>query len=216
MNDFELLYDEIHRCRKCQKMDKIKALRKIEFVNTKADVFVISQSLARDTLRKSGINFVLENGNLGRTGNNLEKFLKKFDRTVYPKKDNTIYNSEVTQCYPGKAVKGNGDRKPSSEEIFNCQSFFLRELQLIKPKLILLMGKTSRDCFYGYFLKGISFPKSLTEHINQILQRGVDHFESDGIKSAIIPIQHASGMNPHYSKMIENEKLCSMIKRILH
>ena len=63
------LYSEIEKCHLCPNMDKEKVIRKIEFVNQKSDIFIISQALARNQLRLSGINFFDALGKPGSSGN---------------------------------------------------------------------------------------------------------------------------------------------------
>ena len=68
----------------CLLMDKEKSLRVIEAVDFNCDVFIISQALAESQLRRSGVNFFSAMGTVGNTGGNLEKFLNRLDRTIYP------------------------------------------------------------------------------------------------------------------------------------
>ena len=51
-----------------------------------------------------------------------------------------IYMAAVARCYPGKG-KSAGDRIPSHQEILNCSQHLKAELELLKPKLILAVGK---------------------------------------------------------------------------
>ena len=165
------LYKDIQNCHICAQMDREKSLRLVDAVNRKSDVFIISQTLAENQLRKSGVNFFRVDGSLGNTGASLERFLNKFNRTVYPHQEvkvsgdvtisscnpkyKPVYNTEIAQCYPGKNKVKKGDRKPNSDEILNCnrKGFLTNEITMIQPRLLLLMGKASRDSFFDYFLK---------------------------------------------------------------
>ncbi len=51
-----------------------------------------------------------------------------------------VYMAAVARCFPGKA-SGGGDRVPHSAEILNCSQHLKRELQILKPHLILAVGK---------------------------------------------------------------------------
>ncbi len=51
-----------------------------------------------------------------------------------------VYMAAVARCFPGKGT-GGGDRVPSREEIEICGSHLKKELQILKPKLILPVGK---------------------------------------------------------------------------
>jgi len=105
-------------------MDPSKALRRTEAIDPCMDVFIVSEALASDQLRKSGVNFFTEGGVLDNTGRNLEKLLNQFGRTVFPPRKvllgsamvldanpsyRSVYNARLTQCFPGRMRRrGNG------------------------------------------------------------------------------------------------------------
>lgn len=51
-----------------------------------------------------------------------------------------VYMAAVCRCFPGKKPKG-GDRVPSPAEIGNCADWLQAEIDLLKPALILPIGK---------------------------------------------------------------------------
>ncbi|TRW89773.1 uracil-DNA glycosylase family protein [Candidatus Methylobacter oryzae] len=51
-----------------------------------------------------------------------------------------VYMAAVCRCFPGKNPKG-GDRVPSPDEIDNCAGWLQAEVDLLKPDLILPVGK---------------------------------------------------------------------------
>lgn len=227
------LYNDIQNCHICPQMDREKSLRLVQAVNPKSDVFIISQTLAANQLRKSGVNFFQVDGRLGNTGASLEQFLNKFHRTVYPNqkviisnnvtipssspKYKAVYNTEIAQCYPGKNKVVKGDRKPSSDEIHNCigKGFLIKEIMMIKPRLLLLMGKASRDSFFDYVLK-VRYPPSLTEHISDIAQAGkIPAFSIGNLTLYVLPIQHASGANPRFHSMMDDNRLVELVTEVL-
>ena len=227
------LYKDIQNCHICAQMDQEKSLRLVSAVNPKSDVFIISQSLAENQLRKSGVNFFQSDGRLGRTGAILEHFLNKFNRTVYPDHEvkisgtvtiprcgphfKPVYNTEIAQCYPGKNYEKKGDRKPTSDEILNCnrKGFLKNEITIIQPKLLILMGKASRDSFFDYFLDA-AYPPSLSDHISEIIQAGkIPVFPVGNSTRYVLPIQHASGANPRFHSMINDNRLVEIIIGIL-
>jgi uracil-DNA glycosylase len=227
------LYFNIHSCHICPQMDKQKAQRRIDAVDIDADVFIISQALAANQLRKTGVNFFKSDGRLGTTGNRLEGFLNRFQKTVFPPRNLildggsrvparrygffSVYNTEIAQCYPGKDQNKRGDRTPTPFEIRNCQQggFLVDEIKIIRPRLLLLMGKTSRDAFYDYYLKR-NYPKSLTKHLKQIVEeRVLPRFIIGDLNVNVLPIQHASGANPGFSTMMADDVLVSMINDAL-
>ncbi|MGZ8227535.1 MAG: uracil-DNA glycosylase family protein [Methylococcaceae bacterium] len=51
-----------------------------------------------------------------------------------------VYMAAVCRCFPGKNPKG-GDRVPTPAEISNCSNWLQAEIDLLKPALILPVGK---------------------------------------------------------------------------
>lgn len=51
-----------------------------------------------------------------------------------------VYMSAVCRCFPGKNPKG-GDRVPNKQEIVNCSDWINTEISLVKPQLIIPVGK---------------------------------------------------------------------------
>jgi uracil-DNA glycosylase len=51
-----------------------------------------------------------------------------------------IYMSAVCRCFPGKA-EGGGDRVPSDEEVARCGKHLAREMQILRPRLVIPVGK---------------------------------------------------------------------------
>ena len=58
-----------------------------------------------------------------------------------------IYISAVTRCYPGPSPSGRGDRVPSPDEQANCQSWLEDELRIIRPRLLIPVGRLAIERF---------------------------------------------------------------------
>jgi uracil-DNA glycosylase family 4 len=58
------------------------------------------------------------------------------------------YMTSVTKCFPGKALSGGGDRKPSAVEIEACRPFLDRQVELVDPALIIPVGRLAIDVFF--------------------------------------------------------------------
>ena len=52
-----------------------------------------------------------------------------------------VYMAAVCRCFPGKATKGGGDRVPSAEEVARCSRHLAREVELLRPRLVIPVGK---------------------------------------------------------------------------
>ena len=59
------------------------------------------------------------------------------------------YLSSLTRCDPGRNPRGDGDRRPSPSEIALCKPFLDAELQLLQPRVVLLVGTMAIETFFG-------------------------------------------------------------------
>lgn len=92
-----------------------------------------------------------------------------------------IYISAVCRCFPGKAKSGGGDRVPDKLEIATCSSWLQREFEILKPQLILPVGKLA----ISQFLPKVG---KLVDIIGQ-----THEIEFAGINCDVIPLPHPSG-----------------------
>ena len=108
----------------------------------------------------------------GRAGRTLRRWLKLDEDEFY----GTFYCASVTRCYPGKAASGRGDRTPTPEEQRLCDLWRERELELLRPLLIVTVGGLAARRLLGL--------RSVTECV------GV-RYELGG--AVAIPLPHPSG-----------------------
>ena len=96
----------------------------------------------------------------------------------------TIYFAAVCRCFPGKNPSG-GDRAPASDEIRNCSSWMANEIRLLKPRLIIPVGRLAIAQFIDC--------KKLEEVIGRKfrVERARHCFD-------LIPLPHPSGASPWY------------------
>jgi uracil-DNA glycosylase len=60
-----------------------------------------------------------------------------------------IYFAAVCRCFPGKNPKG-GDRVPDEAEIAACAHWLRREVEILKPALVLAVGKLAIAQFASF------------------------------------------------------------------
>jgi uracil-DNA glycosylase len=60
-----------------------------------------------------------------------------------------IYIAAVTRCYPGPSSSGRGDRVPSMEEQDACAGWLESELAIIRPRVIIPVGKLAIARFFA-------------------------------------------------------------------
>jgi uracil-DNA glycosylase len=99
-----------------------------------------------------------------------------------------VYFAAVARCFPGKNLKGAGDREPNEKEIENCRRHLSAEVNLIKPKLILAVGKVAIVEVLGPKL----FPKGtpLTEVVGKKIKANFH-----GQEVEVLPLPHPSGVS---------------------
>jgi uracil-DNA glycosylase len=93
-----------------------------------------------------------------------------------------IFFAAVCRCFPGKNP-GGGDRVPAPDEIANCSRWLAEEFALLKPQLLIPVGKLA----IGQFLP----LAPLVDVIGQQFQ-----LERAGRPIDVIPLPHPSGASP--------------------
>ena len=115
----------------------------------------------------------------GRAGRTLFRWLERagLDEATAREK---IYISAITRCFPGAHPSGRGDRVPTREEQSRCADWLESELRIVRPKLLIPVGRLPIERF---------LPKlALNELIGK--KHVVKH---SGGESSVIPLPHPSG-----------------------
>jgi len=94
----------------------------------------------------------------------------------------TVYMAAVCRCFPGKNAQG-GDRVPAPDEIARCGEWLDAELRILRPELVLAVGKLA----IGQFLP----PQPLVELIGKRFRAA-----RAGVPFDLIPLPHPSGASP--------------------
>ncbi len=112
----------------------------------------------------------------------------------------TIYMAAVCRCFPGKNAAG-GDRVPDAAEIAKCARWLDAELALLRPALVIPIGKLAIQQF-------IAFDK-LTDVIGKKMSvtLGGHTFE-------IVPLPHPSGASP-WHRMEPGKTLLDQALRLI-
>ncbi len=94
----------------------------------------------------------------------------------------SIYMAAVCRCFPGKKPTG-GDRVPSLEEVINCSVWLKRELDILRPGLIIPVGKLAITQFLPL------------QKLDQIIGRKFK-IKRAGYSFDLIALPHPSGASP--------------------
>lgn len=101
------------------------------------------------------------------------------------------YLTSLTRCFPGKSPHGEGDRPPSRAERHLCRPFLDAELRLVRPRVVLLVGKLAIEEFLG------------RARLDEVVGTAV---ERDGV--LYLPLPHSSGVSrwlnaPEHRRLVD-------------
>lgn len=94
----------------------------------------------------------------------------------------SIYMAAVCRCFPGKNATG-GDRVPDAQEIATCSRWLEAEMKLLRPELVIPIGKLA----IGQFMA--------TDKLTEIIGKK-QHVTYHGHSFDIVPLPHPSGASP--------------------
>lgn len=76
---------------------------------------------------------------VGPSGHLFDNMLKMASEKINPRWDRkNIYITNIVKCRP--SIEGNRNRTPNTKEIATCKKFIDKEIQLVKPKVVICMG----------------------------------------------------------------------------
>jgi uracil-DNA glycosylase len=137
----------------------------------------------------------------GRAGRTLFRWLERIGLDEETARD-WLYISAITRCYPGPHPSGRGDRVPSPAERERCGDWLEAELQLIRPSLIIPVGRLAIDRFLG------ALP------LADVVGRSHSVAHSGG-RSEVIPLPHPSGASS-WIHQPGNSRLLDRALELLH
>ncbi len=144
--------------------DKKVAKRKVEAVHQRSRLFIVGQDYAEDQVRCTGVQWFNMQGKLGPSAHYLEEILNCVKYTLYPPVQiplpegtvlpsqnglKTAYTTDIFPCYSPKV------RPPTSQMIEDAlgEGFLESEFEILKPKVVLLLGGASFEAFHRHILK---------------------------------------------------------------
>jgi uracil-DNA glycosylase len=162
---------ELLRCRRCPGM----ASTPVSGGATVSDVMIIGQAPGpREPF--------LQRPFAHTAGKTLFRWLEEFLGMNEAAVRSTIYFAAVCRCFPGKNSSG-GDRVPAPDEIRNCSSWMNDEIQMLRPRLIIPVGRLA-------IMQFIDCAK-----LDKVIARKF-RVEREGHRFDVIPLPHPSGASP--------------------
>jgi len=183
----ESIADEIKQCTRCDLYKTRNNPVTGDGCKT-ADILFIGEAPGRNE-DLQGKPFV------GRAGKILDKLLENIglDR-------NQIYIGNILKCRPP------GNRNPLKNEIDSCSNFLDKQIDLIKPKIIVTLGSFSTT----YVFEKFGIPENKISRVH-----GTQFKTKDG-KLIIVPVYHPAVATYDPNKIFDLEKDFETIKESLN
>ena len=109
------------------------------------------------------------------------------------------YIAALMRCFPGRNRAGTGDRRPPPAAVANCAHWLDAELELLKPRVLILVGQMAIARFLG--------PGTLDSRVGRTF----------GNRPVMIPLPHPSGqsrwLNDHANRA-RLEKALAIIAKL--
>jgi DNA polymerase len=130
------LFKKIKKCERCSDLVKSRYQATTGYGNAKVPVVFVGLAPTERGHNVSGIPFTSIDGSLIPSG---KVFISALKSLGYNPED--IYFTELVKCHPPK------NRKPTQKEIMNCESYLLKEIAILKPKVIVPLGRDVANYF---------------------------------------------------------------------
>ena len=141
------LSESVHSCMLCEELVKSRSQSVMGYGDFNADVFIIGEAPGRLGADQTGVPFTKD-----RSGVFLQKLLGKIKlnfsepENIKPKLKN-VHITNIVRCNPQTPEGTN--RSPSKNEISNCMNYLEKELDTIKPSLVVTLGMPSAKVILG-------------------------------------------------------------------
>ncbi len=177
------------RCRRCSRMQSTP----VSGGAVVSDVMLIGQAPGpREP--------VLQRPFAHTAGRTLFQWFEAFCRMNESIVRSTIYFAAVCRCFPGKTPVG-GDRVPAPDEIRNCSSWMDDEIKILKPRLIIPVGRLAITQFID------------CAKLEKVIGRKF-RVRCAGRTFDLIPLPHPSGASPWHKISPGKELLERALKLI--
>ena len=145
------VYKDIFNCKDCSKVERNELQRKVIQSTLNSNLVLIAQAPSEKGVRCSGIHWIDKYSNFRVSGRFLHKRLKEIGYGIDPTEieKNLLkrpYTTNILQCWTGK--EGKRDRQPVQTELQNCSKWVFRELEILQPKVVILLGKSAASFFF--------------------------------------------------------------------
>jgi uracil-DNA glycosylase len=113
----------------------------------------------------------------GRAGKELDRWMLRAGFSSAEEFRRLTYIAALMRCFPGRNRTGTGDLRPPPAAVANCAHWMDAELEMLKPRVMILVGQMAIARFLG--------PGSLEERVGRTF----------GDKPVMVPLPHPSGQS---------------------
>lgn len=164
---------EMRKCALCQDREHFPDILPTIQYEGRSNLLFVGREPAKDGWRKSGKAFYKKDKTLLSSGKNFKRHLDEVGIRI-----DDINFVELLKCFPS----GEDTRPPKREEIMNCKKWLDRQIEIMRPSVIVPMGKECYEFFRG---------SSVTSFVACV--EGKERSRYLGIP--VVPILHPSGAN---------------------
>ncbi|MCH7969129.1 MAG: uracil-DNA glycosylase [Thaumarchaeota archaeon] len=151
------LNSQITNCFLCEELVKSRTQTVPGYGDFKAKVLIVGEAPGRFGADITGVPFTKD-----RSGIFLQKMLNKVGLNLSaPESENPslkgVFITNIVKCNPRNPDDTN--RSPTNPEIKNCMEYLTKEIEIIKPKLIVTLGLPATKFVLGNDFNGKNFGK---------------------------------------------------------
>lgn len=191
------LQQKIRACTLCVEAGHIPAAHPILHGSERARIMVLGQAPG-PTASERPLPYS------GASGRTLRGWLRRAgfeeDALYDPER---FYLTSVTKCFPGRATNGKGDRAPSRAEIELCSRHLDRELAMVRPELILALGRLS----IGTLVRSL---RALP--LAKIIGSAVPAEYPAAAGALVLPLPHPSGVSRWHNEPAHQQILADALR----
>jgi uracil-DNA glycosylase family 4 len=125
----------------------------------------------------------------GRAGKELDRWMLRAGFTSAEEFRRLTYIAALMRCFPGRNRSGTGDLRPPPAAVANCAHWLDAELELLKPRVVILVGQMAIARFLG--------PGTLESRVGWKF----------GERPVMVPLPHPSGQSRWLNDHANRERL---------
>jgi uracil-DNA glycosylase family 4 len=147
-DELRKLYQEIFKCTKCHPNVYASEKPRQVLENTlNSEIVFMAQAPGKTGVRVTGVHWNKKDDALTKGGSFLDKQLIpiRYSVNINNKKMPRPYTTNVLQCWTGRAGDGSKDRAPTTTELEKCKQWWKKELEIIQPKIVVLLGAKATE-----------------------------------------------------------------------